>query len=86
MNYRTLTSTLATTMVFVVLSSSMTFAKPDDKTTDKTRDAVENSSVKISPVGTLLMAMYVQGVTRGRVAILGVSATYNQSCAAITKN
>lgn len=29
------------------------------------------------------MAMYGQGVTRGRVALLGVAATYNQACAAI---
>lgn len=32
------------------------------------------------------MAMYGQGITRGRVAILGVSATYNQACVAITPN
>ena len=51
-----------------------------------TEDAVANSSVKISPAGTLLMAMYGQGITRGRVAILGVAATYNQACAAITPN
>jgi type I restriction enzyme S subunit len=51
-----------------------------------TAEAVANSSTKISPVGTLLMAMYGQGITRGRVALLGVSATYNQACAAITPN
>ena len=51
-----------------------------------TEDAVASSSVKISPAGTLLMAMYGQGITRGRVAILGVAATYNQACAAITPN
>lgn len=32
------------------------------------------------------MAMYGQGVTRGRVAILGVPATYNQACCAIQFN
>jgi type I restriction enzyme S subunit len=47
-------------------------------------DALCNSSVKLSPPGTVLMAMYGQGVTRGRVALLGVPATYNQACAAIT--
>jgi type I restriction enzyme S subunit len=36
------------------------------------------------PVGTLLMAMYGQGVTRGKVAILGIEAACNQACAAIT--
>jgi len=30
--------------------------------------------------------MYGQGVTRGRVALLGVSATYNQACVAINPN
>ncbi|KAB2891465.1 MAG: restriction endonuclease subunit S [Desulfobulbaceae bacterium] len=48
-----------------------------------TPTGLANSSVAISPPGTLLMAMYGQGVTRGRVAILGVEATYNQACAAI---
>jgi len=51
-----------------------------------TLEGVENSAVTISPSGTLLMAMYGQGVTRGRVAILGISATYNQACAAIIPN
>lgn len=48
--------------------------------------AVEQTSVQLSPPGTLLMAMYGQGVTRGRVAILGTPATYNQACAAINPN
>lgn len=29
------------------------------------------------------MAMYGQGITRGKVAILGIDATVNQACAAI---
>ncbi|MDN7135218.1 restriction endonuclease subunit S [Pseudidiomarina terrestris] len=48
--------------------------------------ATKESSVRLAPPGTLLMAMYGQGVTRGRVAILGVHATFNQACAAITVN
>ena len=43
-----------------------------------------NSAAKLFPEGTLLMAMYGQGVTRGRVAILGIEAATNQACAAIT--
>jgi type I restriction enzyme S subunit len=43
-----------------------------------------NSAAKLSKPGTLLMAMYGQGVTRGRVALLEIEATYNQACAAIT--
>ena len=49
-----------------------------------TETGFRNSAVRISPTGTLLMAMYGQGVTRGRVALLGVPATYNQACVAIS--
>jgi type I restriction enzyme S subunit len=43
---------------------------------------VKESSAKIVPKGTLLMAMYGQGKTRGQVAILDIDATINQACAA----
>lgn len=43
-----------------------------------------NSSTKLMPPGTLLMAMYGQGVTRGRVAILDIEAAFNQACLAIS--
>ena len=36
--------------------------------------------------GTLLMAMYGQGKTRGQVGILGLDAAINQACAAICLN
>lgn len=49
-----------------------------------TEEGLNNSSLRIAKKGTMLMAMYGQGVTRGRVAILGIEATYNQACAAIT--
>jgi type I restriction enzyme S subunit len=45
---------------------------------------LKNSSTKLYPNGTLLMAMYGQGITRGKVAILGIEATINQACGAIT--
>jgi type I restriction enzyme S subunit len=41
------------------------------------------SSARLVPKGSVLMAMYGQGVTRGRVAILGISAATNQACLAI---
>ena len=44
MNYRTIKSTLTATMAFFILTSSVTFARLDDRTTYKTRDAVENAS------------------------------------------
>lgn len=46
-----------------------------------TAEGLTNSAAKMLPVGTLLMAMYGQGVTRGKVAILGIEATCNQACA-----
>jgi len=47
-------------------------------------EGVNNSAARIAPKGTLLMAMYGQGVTRGRVAILNIDAAYNQACAGIS--
>lgn len=44
---------------------------------------LNNSSAKIFPCGTVLIAMYGQGKTRGQVALLGIEATTNQACAAI---
>jgi type I restriction enzyme S subunit len=49
-----------------------------------TKAGLKNSSTKLAPSGTLLMAMYGQGITRGRVALLGIPATYNQACCGIT--
>ena len=46
-------------------------------------DGLANSAAKTARPGTLLMAMYGQGVTRGRVALLEIEASYNQACAAI---
>lgn len=42
-----------------------------------------HSAAKRLPAGTLLLAMYGQGVTRGKVALLGIEAACNQACAAI---
>jgi type I restriction enzyme M protein len=47
-----------------------------------TTEGLKNSSTWIVPKGTVLMAMYGQGVTRGRVAVLGIDAAINQACAA----
>jgi len=49
-----------------------------------TEEGLANSSAKLAPPGTMLMAMYGQGVTRGRVALLEIEAAYNQACAAIS--
>ena len=44
---------------------------------------LSNSSAKVFPKRTVLMALYGQGKTRGKVAMLGVEAATNQACAAI---
>jgi type I restriction enzyme S subunit len=49
-----------------------------------TQAGLDNSAAKLLPAGTLLLAMYGQGVTRGKVAILGIEAACNQACAAIS--
>lgn len=49
-----------------------------------TQAGLDESAAKLLPPGTLLMAMYGQGVTRGKVGILGIEASCNQACAAMT--
>jgi type I restriction enzyme S subunit len=48
-----------------------------------TPEGIMGSSARCFPAGTLLMAMFGQGVTRGRVAFLAIEASCNQACAAI---
>ncbi|MBW9971847.1 type I restriction endonuclease subunit S, partial [Escherichia coli] len=45
--------------------------------------AVKECSLKKFPIGTLLLAMYGEGKTRGQVTELQLEATCNQACAAI---
>jgi type I restriction enzyme S subunit len=48
-----------------------------------TQHGLETSAAKLLPRGTLLVAMYGQGITRGKVALLGIEAATNQACAAL---
>lgn len=47
-------------------------------------EGLNNSSAKLFKPGTLLVAMYGQGKTRGKIAMLDIKATTNQACAAIS--
>ncbi|MCD4796613.1 MAG: restriction endonuclease subunit S [Candidatus Cloacimonetes bacterium] len=57
----------------------------------KTRETItkigfENSSVKLFPKGTVLIAMIGEGKTRGQAAILNIESTCNQNVAAVILN
>lgn len=45
--------------------------------------ALRETSLKIVPAGSLLVAMYGEGKTRGTAAELAIDATTNQACAAV---
>ena len=48
-----------------------------------TQEGMDNSSAKKVPVGSVLIAMYGQGKTRGMTGYLAVECTTNQACACI---
>lgn len=48
--------------------------------------AVKECTLKVFPIGTLLLAMYGEGKTRGQVTEIQLEATCNQACAAIIVN
>ena len=48
-----------------------------------TESGMQNSNAKMHPKGSLIVALYGQGITRGKCAILGIDAAINQACAAI---
>lgn len=45
--------------------------------------ALNNCNAKVFPAGTLLVAMYGEGKTRGQIARLRIEASTNQACAAL---
>ncbi|WP_196428530.1 restriction endonuclease subunit S [Neisseria polysaccharea] len=47
--------------------------------------AIADTSAKLYPAGSLIIAMYGQGLTRGRTAKLGIDATTNQACAVLSE-
>lgn len=51
-----------------------------------TEKGLEKSAAKLIPKNSILVAMYGQGITRGRVAITGIDAACNQACGVIEPN
>lgn len=43
-------------------------------------EAIKNSSCKLYPKGSIIIAMYGQGKTRGQIGVLGIEASTNQAC------
>ena len=48
-----------------------------------TTEGLENTSCKVHPIGTVIIAMIGEGKTRGQAAILKVESSHNQNTAAI---
>lgn len=67
-----------------VKTAEISFSVISDTSERVTQSAVAAANLKIFPKNTVLVAMYGEGVTRGRSAILGVDATINQAAAAIS--
>lgn len=67
-----------------VKTAEVAFSVITDTAEHVTASAVRDCRLSVYPAGTVLVAMYGEGATRGRSAILGVPATVNQACAAIT--
>lgn len=51
-----------------------------------TAEGLRGSAAKLCPPSSVLVALYGQGPTRGRVGMLGIEAAVNQACAAIYPN
>ena len=51
-----------------------------------TAEGLHGSAAKLCPPSSVLIALYGQGPTRGRVGMLGIEAAVNQACAAIYPN
>ncbi|NCT86541.1 restriction endonuclease subunit S [Stenotrophomonas acidaminiphila] len=49
-------------------------------------EGLKGSAAKLCPPNSVLVALYGQGPTRGRVGMLGIEAAVNQACAAIYPN
>ena len=51
-----------------------------------TESALEQTTLKLNPIDTLLIAMYGQGKTRGKTGLVKIQATTNQASCAIHPN
>lgn len=66
-----------------ITTSQVNFSRIECAEEFISNEGLQNSAAKLLPAGTLLLALYGQGKTRGKVGILGIEAATNQACAAI---
>jgi len=66
-----------------VSSGEVAFCRISETAERITEDGFSNSSVRLHPVGTVLLAMIGEGKTRGQAAILEIPACNNQNAASI---
>lgn len=66
-----------------ITSSLTSSAFINNTDTYVTKYALEHTSLKLYGKGTLILAMYGQGKTRGQISQLNMDATINQACAAL---
>jgi type I restriction enzyme, S subunit len=66
-----------------VTTSEVNYRKISSAREHITHEGLTKSSTRIFPSGTLLVALYGQGKTRGQVGLLAIPAATNQACAAI---
>lgn len=66
-----------------VSSGEVAFCRIRETRETITELGFENSSVKLHPKGTVLLAMIGEGKTRGQAAILDIEACHNQNAASI---
>lgn len=66
-----------------VTSSAVNSAIVTESSERITEAAIRETNCKVFPAGTLLVAMYGEGKTRGRATVLGIAAATNQACAAL---
>lgn len=69
--------------IYWVSSGEVAFNRIRNTREKITRLGLDNSSTKLNPPGTVLLAMIGEGKTRGQAAILEVPAANNQNVAAI---
>lgn len=66
-----------------VTSGAVNASRITEATELITQAAIDETNAKVFPAGTLIVAMYGEGKTRGKISELGIAAAANQACAAL---